>query len=431
MSLYIRLASPEEAPVVHRMMLAAFAEYAGVLEVSTGALAEQVDDVRAAMAQGGAILARLDGRPAGSARFALYSGHLYFGRLATLPEVRRQGVGRAMVAWLEEHARSLGLGEVQLKVRMSLPDNWRFYRALGYETVSVAMHPRGPDMIATMAKRLTPLAASLLPALLDGLVAELRAAEPAALAILLFGSLARGSAGPFSDIDLRVVTAGEPRMRDRVRFLARPDGGLIHLSVGSRPLAEIVEAAGDPERWPWLIETHRTARTLWQQPGAAEGLLAEIRAREPSPEAYAAKSGYYLETLLEQAAKLKNAVARGDDPGVRAAAAHLAEMCWRLLRPLNPVLTFTGESSQWDRICAFTVAPEGYAGDLRCCLGLLADPRPLHALAWRALRLAAGTVGVIAANAAALHLPDDLARAVADGSLARCLQQADGWRWGG
>jgi predicted nucleotidyltransferase len=48
-----------------------------------------------------------------------------------------------------------------------------------------------------------------------GWVERLRAEEPTALAVVLQGSFARGDPGPFSDVDLRIVTAGPPRLRDR------------------------------------------------------------------------------------------------------------------------------------------------------------------------------------------------------------------------
>jgi ribosomal protein S18 acetylase RimI-like enzyme len=201
----IRLASLDEAPVVHSVMLKAFSEYHGVLGVSSSALTESVEDVRAAMQQGGGILALMGGEPVGSARFTLHTDHLHLARLSTLPEVRGQGISRAMVTWLEEHARSLGLSEVQLNVRMSLMNNWRFYTALGYEAISIVPHSRGADTSVKMVKLLVPREDDLLQRLFRRFVTDLQEAEPAALAIMLFGSLVRGNAGPFSDIDLRVV----------------------------------------------------------------------------------------------------------------------------------------------------------------------------------------------------------------------------------
>jgi len=46
---------------------------------------------------------------------------------------QRHGIGRALVAWLEETARGAGVFRVRLEVRGSNPVAQRFYAALGYE----------------------------------------------------------------------------------------------------------------------------------------------------------------------------------------------------------------------------------------------------------------------------------------------------------
>ncbi|WP_394295657.1 nucleotidyltransferase domain-containing protein [Alicyclobacillus acidocaldarius] len=58
---------------------------------------------------------------------------------------------------------------------------------------------------------------------------RLKEEEPSALAILLFGSRAAGAEGPYSDVDLRVITAREPEVRDRV-YIEKCEGRLIHSS---------------------------------------------------------------------------------------------------------------------------------------------------------------------------------------------------------
>lgn len=45
---------------------------------------------------------------------------------------------------------------------------------------------------------------------------RLRGEEPSAMAVLLFGSRATGDEGPYSDVDLRVITADDPVCRDRM-----------------------------------------------------------------------------------------------------------------------------------------------------------------------------------------------------------------------
>jgi ribosomal protein S18 acetylase RimI-like enzyme len=151
----IVLAGVEDAPLVHRLMWEAFAEYDGTLEPPTGALMETVADVVAAIAAGGAVLA-WDGEAAvGSARFQPEVDHLYVGRVAVLPAYRGRGLARAMMAFLEEHGRALGLPAVQVGVRRNLPGNIALYERLGYRIVREELHPRGPAYTSvTMVKRL-------------------------------------------------------------------------------------------------------------------------------------------------------------------------------------------------------------------------------------------------------------------------------------
>ena len=101
-ALVIRDAQPDEAHVVHAVTRAAFAEHAREPHPSS-ALRETLSDLRRAMADGGALLALLDGRAIGAARWAVDPGraHLKYERLAVLPGHRGQGVGRAIIAWLE------------------------------------------------------------------------------------------------------------------------------------------------------------------------------------------------------------------------------------------------------------------------------------------------------------------------------------------
>lgn len=86
--------------------------------------------------------------------------------------------------------------------------------------------------------------------LLQQRCARLRQHEPDALAILIFGSYGRGDAGPYSDLDLRVITSAPPRVPDRWHFVPHPEapGRLLHVSVGARTMDEILSQASDPAR---------------------------------------------------------------------------------------------------------------------------------------------------------------------------------------
>ncbi len=139
--------------MVHAIMRAAFAEHQGTLPVDSGAHTESVDDVRAVMERGGAILCFLDDIAVGSARFTVEPSELYVGRVAVLPTHRRRGIASEMMRYLEAHAAALGKSAVRIGVRDSLPSNVGLYQSLGYEVVSVNPHPRGADRVWTMSKR--------------------------------------------------------------------------------------------------------------------------------------------------------------------------------------------------------------------------------------------------------------------------------------
>ena len=137
-------------------MRAAFAEYRGALPVESGAYTETLEDVRAAIADGGAILAFIDDVAVGSARFRPESDDLYVARVSVKPEFRRQGVASAMMRFLEGVAPRYGKPSIRIGVRDSLPSNVGLYQSLGYELVSIDPHPRGPDRVWTMRKWVTP-----------------------------------------------------------------------------------------------------------------------------------------------------------------------------------------------------------------------------------------------------------------------------------
>jgi ribosomal protein S18 acetylase RimI-like enzyme len=141
-------------------MRAAFAEYQGALPVESGAHTETLEDVRAAIGEGGAILAFDGAQPVGSARFRPDGADLYVARVSVVPAWRRRGVASAMMRFLEGVAAQYGKTAIRIGVRDSLPSNVGLYQSLGYELVSINAHPRGPDKVWTMRKWVQPPPAS-------------------------------------------------------------------------------------------------------------------------------------------------------------------------------------------------------------------------------------------------------------------------------
>jgi len=119
---------------------AAYAEYAGRLDPPSGAHRETVASVAAKLARGGIALAEIDGVAVGSVIYRPQAESMYLGRLAVLPAWRRRGVGRLLMAYVEEQARAAGLPRVELGVRVALPQNATYYQRLGYTVLYAGCH---------------------------------------------------------------------------------------------------------------------------------------------------------------------------------------------------------------------------------------------------------------------------------------------------
>lgn len=65
---------------------------------------------------------------------------LYIGKLAVVPEHRGAGLARRLVDHADERARSLGLGWLELEVRVELLQNQRVFIALGFAEVGRRAH---------------------------------------------------------------------------------------------------------------------------------------------------------------------------------------------------------------------------------------------------------------------------------------------------
>jgi hypothetical protein len=256
-------------------------------------------------------------------------------------------------------------------------------------------------------------------------VDRLRAEEPAALAVLLQGSFARGDAGRHSDVDLRVVTAGAPRAYHR-GYLVEQAGRLVHYAVGARPLDELLVAIGNPEVWPWLEPNYASAVPLWDPHGTLALLRAAVEASRPGPRPYLDGLFHELQAMVEEVAKVRNAEDAADYLRGASAAREAGEHAWRVLQRCADPRPLAKQGDGIERALRLGEAIPGYRANLTLCLGLTPDPRPLAALASAALDLADGVVGWLEQNADAVGLPADVRALLADGRLASYLRQMRG-----
>ena len=136
----LRKASAEDAPSLSAVILAAFEEYRGHLDPPSGAHGQTVDAVRQKLVTAQAVVALVNHDIVGCAFYEPEGDHIYLGRVAVLPQFRRQGIGRKLIAWVEAQSRWLGYERVRLAVRVVLIDNRTLYERLGYCLHSYGTH---------------------------------------------------------------------------------------------------------------------------------------------------------------------------------------------------------------------------------------------------------------------------------------------------
>ena len=249
------------------------------------------------------------------------------------------------------------------------------------------------------------------PAVVDEAVARLRELEPRAMAVLVGGSYAKGTADELSDLD---VTAIVERDGDRYRtwFQERPGMRPLHVSAGVKTLEQWLAKSEEPTNW-WLgLPIHEPARYAWATDRARSLLGEDPSLRRPAgpPE---------LEDFFEFAVKVKRAGANHDALGIRVWAMSLGELAPRLLLPLNEPVLVSSRREAAEASLGFAVAPEHWTEDLAICLGL--SPVDDEAIGTAALRLAREVLSFLREHKPDVDPTPDLVEALTDGTLERHL----------
>lgn len=84
------------------------------------------------------IVARDRRRMAGFAIMRFNDAHAHLHLLAVAPAYRGRGIGRDLVAWLEACARTAGIFDVRLELRVANEHARHFYLTLGYSECGIA-----------------------------------------------------------------------------------------------------------------------------------------------------------------------------------------------------------------------------------------------------------------------------------------------------
>lgn len=206
-----------------------------------------------------------------------------------------------------------------------------------------------------------------------------RLAAEGAAAVVLCGSVARGTAHALSDIDLYALGEGPEYRLERL-----PGPGQL-LSISWRTPAAVRASFADPAHCAAAVAGWREAMLLHDPDGVAAALQAEANAwtwPAAACDAYVAEA---LTGLAEEAQKLRAALARGDawDAAVQR---NVIAMHAPLILAVHFRLMSTTESQTWlqvaDRMGADWRAAQEAA------FGAASDWRPSAEAALQLLRLA-------------------------------------------
>jgi GNAT superfamily N-acetyltransferase len=136
----LREATEADSASLVALIHAAFEEYRALLDPPSGAHNETEETVCQKMFSSRVVIALSGSRPIGCVFYEQAADHLSFSRLAVPPAFRRRGIGRALIACVEDRARALNRGQVRLGVRIALPRLRAYYEHLGYRLVEYRAH---------------------------------------------------------------------------------------------------------------------------------------------------------------------------------------------------------------------------------------------------------------------------------------------------
>ena len=253
--------------------------------------------------------------------------------------------------------------------------------------------------------------------LLQDVVALARDAEPAAIAVLLRGSHARGIADAHSDLDLTVITAEESRVPYALWFVDRLGLPALPVSCGARSVESWLQRGREPASWALGLAATEDARYLWHD-GCAVDLLGDPPSRHhPAdiPE---------LEDFVEAAVKAARGRRTGDPILVRVNARIAAELVPRLLLSLNPGRVARDRRDALRLALAFESVPAGYGDDLANCLGATASDDAVIEAAIE--RLALGVLAFVREHDPKVDPQLGVTENLVNGALKRHVERAFG-----
>jgi ribosomal protein S18 acetylase RimI-like enzyme len=150
----MRRASPTDIEVVKTISADAFLPYEATIGIVPG---PAVEDYRPRIARGEVWLLEDGDDAIGVVVLEERPRHVAIYSIAVMPDRQRSGYGRALLAFAEERARAIGVGEVRLYTNQRMERNIAIYERWGFVHTGTRPHPTRPGhVMVDMAKRIAP-----------------------------------------------------------------------------------------------------------------------------------------------------------------------------------------------------------------------------------------------------------------------------------
>jgi len=223
--------------------------------------------------------------------------------------------------------------------------------------------------------------------------------------IFVSGSYAFGRMQRYSDIDMDVLTKTKPKKTHIFRFIEQ-DGRKVLLTIHFRKLSEVPKRFKDPKEWVWDYESYRHTVVLFDKNQNMAKIKEELEKHKVSSEDFFKFVPLEASYLLEYVGKLKNAYLVEDELNVLYAARTIAELCYDILKPFNPVWKYTSETETYSSFIELKNKPRHYAEDFKICYGLTMKKRSIKAIYRSAMRLARETINFLRKNKVETKIKD-------------------------
>jgi putative acetyltransferase len=151
----VRLAGPEDAPVIAAVLHASFVEFKSLYtEGGFAATALGLERVLIRMREGPVWVALREGVVMGTVAAVVRDESVYVRGMAVLPEARGSGAGARLLRQVEDWTRGQGLTRLFLSTTPFLDSAIRLYERFGFRRMDDGLHDLFGTPLFTMEKTL-------------------------------------------------------------------------------------------------------------------------------------------------------------------------------------------------------------------------------------------------------------------------------------